>query len=198
MNIFGYIFLSSSDPDGSAQRKSLLGSGVAKNNIFWEKGDSEKGRPIFNEMVKCLSNGDRVVIAGIEYLGQSYREIVDCLTYLIKEKGVHLTVLDMPLLSSTTAHGAMDSFVSEVMLELLTYLTRKERSIRQERQAEGIAAAKDRGVRFGKPALERPQGYETLRDMWVAGGLSSRAAARQLNVSHQTFLKWAKSEQATQ
>lgn len=198
MNIFGYIFCSFNDADGSAQCDALLKSGVTEENIFREAGDSNKEKPAFREMLARVNSGDRVVIAGIEYLGQSYREIVDCLTHLIKEKGVHLTVLDMPLLSSTTAHGAMDSFVSEVMLELLTYLTRKERSIRQERQAEGIAAAKDRGVRFGKPALERPQGYETLRDMWAAGGLSSRAAARQLNVSHQTFLKWAKSEQATQ
>lgn len=194
MNIFGYIFLSSNDPDGSKQRDALLKSGVSEANLYWEQSDSGKEKPAFKKMVGCLNNGDRVVIAGIEYLGQSYREIVDCLTFLIKEKGVHLTVLDMPLLSSTTAHGAMDGLVSEVMLELLTYLTRKERNIRQERQAEGIAAAKGRGVRFGKPALERPQGYETIRDMWAAGGLSSRAAARQLNVSHQTFLKWAKSE----
>lgn len=195
MNLYGYICLPSAAMDKSAQLNALCASGVSEGNILVDTGiEQGKERPAFQKLIERMESGDRVVITGIESLGQSYNEIVDCLTFLIKEKHINVTVLDMPLLSSATSHGAMDGLVSEIMLELLTYLTQKERSIRREKQADGISAAKARGVRFGKPALERPEGYETIREMWESGDLSARTAARQLNVSHQTFLKWAKSE----
>ena len=198
MNTYGYICLSPNAPDELTQREALLSSGLSEDNIYLEDLTESAGkRPAYARMLDHMESGDRVVITGIECLGRTYGEIVGSLTYLIREKGVHITVLDMPLLNSVSEYGAMEGFASEVMLELLTYLTQKERNIRRERQAEGITAAKSRGVRFGKPGLEIPEGYETIREMWKAGDLSARAAAHQLSVSHQTFLKWAKSEPRT-
>ena len=195
MSTYGYISLLPNAPNEATQREALLNSGLSEESIYLEEPSGSTGkRSAYKRMLKRLKSGDRLTIAGIECMGSSYSEIVSRLTVLIREKGVNITVLDMPLLSSTANHRAMDGFVSEVMLELLTYLTQKEREIRRERQAEGIAKAKARGVRFGKPALERPEGYNTIREMWASGDLSARVAARQLEVSHQTFLKWVKSE----
>ena len=191
MSTYGYISLLSNAPNEATQREALLNSGLSEESIYLEEPTGSTGkRPVYERMLERLKSGDRLAVAGIECMGSSYSEIVSRLTVLIREKGVNITVLDMPLLSSTADHRVMDGFVSEVMLELLTYLTQKEHEIRQERQADGIAKAKARGVRFGKPALERPEGYNTIREMWAAGDLSARVAARQLEVSHQTFLKW--------
>lgn len=193
MSTYGYISLLPNAPNEATQREALLNSGLSEESIYLEEPSGRTGkRPVYERMLERLKSGDRLAVAGIECMGSSYSEIVSRLTVLIREKGVNITVLDMPLLSSTADHRVMDGFVSEVMLELLTYLTQKEHEIRQERQADGIAKA--RGVRFGKPALERPEGYNTIREMWASGDLSARVAARQLEVSHQTFLKWVKSE----
>ena len=195
MSTYGYISLSPNAPNEVAQREALLNSGLSEESIYLEEPSGSTGkRPVYERMLERLKSGDRLAVAGIECMGSSYSEIVSRLTVLIRENGVNITVLDMPLLSSTADHRVMDGFVSEVMLELLTYLTQKEHEIRRERQADGIAKAKARGVRFGKPALERPEGYNTIREMWAAGNLSARVAARQLEVSHQTFLKWVKNE----
>ena len=195
MSTYGYISLSPNAPNEVTQREALLNSGLSEERIYLEEPSGSTGkRPVYERMLERLKSGDRLAVAGIECMGSSYSEIVSRLTVLIREKGVNITVLDMPLLSSTANHRAMDGFVSEVMLELLTYLTQKEHEIRRERQADGISKAKARGVRFGKPALERPEGYNTIREMWASGDLSARVAARQLEVSHQTFLKWVKNE----
>ena len=195
MSTYGYISLSPNAPNEVTQREALLNSGLSEESIYLEEPTESAGkRSAYERLLERLKSGDRLAVAGIECMGSSYSEIVSRLTVLIREKGVNITVLDMPLLSSTANHRAMDGFVSEVMLELLTYLTQKEHEIRRERQADGIAKAKARGVRFGKPALERPEGYNTIREMWAAGDLSARVAARQLEVSPQTFLKWVKSE----
>ena len=141
-----------------------------------------------------LRPGDVLAVKSIDRLGRNYDEVWEQWRLLTKEKQVDIVVLDMPLLDTRKGRNLIGTLISDIVLQLLSYVAQTEREFIHQRQAEGIAAAKARGVKFGRKPKERPAEYEHLRDEWRAGRISARAAARQLGVAHRTFMKWVEQE----
>lgn len=124
-------------------------------------------------------------------MGRNYDEILEQWRYLTKERRIAIVVLDMPLLNTGDGKDLTGELISDIVLQLLSYVAQTEREFIHQRQAEGIAAAKARGVRFGRKPMERPERYEALKEEWRAQKITARAAARQLGINHTTFLRWA-------
>ena len=111
---------------------------------------------------------------------------------ITKQKQADIIVLDMPLLDTRQGRDLTGALISDIVLQLLSHVAQTEREFIRQRQAEGIEAARAKGIRFGRPRLDRPQAFEALRVQWMQGNISSRKAAAQLGISYQTFLRWAK------
>lgn len=135
-----------------------------------------------------------LVVKSIDRLGRNYDEILGQWRLLTKQRSIDIVVLDMPLLDtrSTSGHGVTGKLIADIVLELLSYVAHVERDNIRQRQAEGIAAARARGVKLGRPALAVPEEFDAVHRMWEDGSLNSRQAAESLGVSHTTFLKWVK------
>lgn len=165
-----------------------------QKNIYMDKQSGKDfDRPRYKRLVKKLHPGDLLVIQSIDRLGRNYGEILEQWRVITKEKRVDIVVLDMPLLD-TRARGQdlTGTFIADLVLQILSYVAQTEREMIRKRQAEGIAAAKARGVKFGRRPLPLPESYEDVRQKWESGQLSARAAAIALGVSHSTFLKWTR------
>lgn len=153
-------------------------------------------RPGYQSLLERLQPGDVLVVKSIDRLGRNYDEILGQWRLLTKQRSIDIVVLDMPLLDtrSTSGHGVTGKLIADIVLELLSYVAHVERDNIRQRQAEGIAAARARGVRLGRPALAVPEEFDAVHRKWKDGCLNSRQAAESLGVSHTTFLKWAKQQ----
>ena len=141
--------------------------------------------------VKC---GDVLVVKSIDRLGRNYDEILEQWRLITKEKQVTIVVLDMPLLDTRQNRDLTGTLIADIVLQLLSYVAQTEREFIRQRQAEGIAAAKLQGVQFGRRPMERPAQYEQLKEQWRNQEISARGAARQLGITHRTFLRWVREE----
>ena len=169
--------------------------GIAEKNLVIDKQSGKDfARPGYRRLLRKLKPNDTLVIKSIDRLGRNYDEVLEQWRLLTKEKQVDIVVLDMPLLDTRKGRDLIGTLISDIVLQLLSYVAQTEREFIHQRQAEGIAAAKARGVKFGRKPKERPAEYEHLRDEWRAGRISARAAARQLGVAHRTFMKWVEQE----
>lgn len=152
-------------------------------------------RPEYQRLVRRLEQGDVLVVKSIDRLGRNYSEILAQWDRLARSQGVQVVVLDMPLLDTRqTARDLTGTFIADVVLQLLSYVAQVGRENIRQRQAEGIAAAKARGVRFGRPKKARPRAYAVLRRRVAAGELSHGEAAARLGVCRSTFEKWLKQD----
>ena len=194
--VFGYARVSARDQNLARQMDALRAFPVRSANIYADKSSGKNfDRPQYRALVRRLRMGDVVVVKSIDRLGRNYAEILEEWRYITKKKGVFIVVLDMPLLDTRTQRGDITGvFLCDVVLQLLSYVAQIERENIHQRQAEGIAAAKARGVRFGRPALERPADYEKTKQAFEGGALTRKQAAALLNVSESTFSRWSKSD----
>lgn len=191
---YGYIRVSSRDQNEDRQLIAMREAGVPDKNIYMDKQSGKNfDRKGYQRMLKKLKPEDTFFVKSIDRLGRNYEEILEQWRIITKEKRVAIVVLDMPLLDTRQGHDLTGTLIADIVLELLSYVAQTEREFIRRRQAEGIAAAKERGVRFGRQAMEPPPEYEEVYAAWCGGNLSARAAARSLSISHQTFLKWANS-----
>ena len=166
--------------------------GVAQTRIFLDKQSGRDfNRPAYRRLLSTLREGDTLVIKSIDRLGRNYEDILDQWRIITKEKKAAIVVLDMPLLDTRQNRNLTGTLIADIVLQLLSYVAQTEREFIHQRQAEGIAAARQRGVRFGPPRKERPSNYEACLAAWQAGAISAREAARRLQVAHKTFLRWA-------
>ena len=170
------------------QRAAMRDSGVSDAKIFV---DTTKSRPEYRALLKAVKKGDRIVLPELEALGATMQEILEQWQFLTEKKGVCLTILDMPALCTATGRGALDSLVSEIMTETLSYLIQKQKKLRHEQQIRGIQAAKSRGVRCGRAPREIPDNFEAVYAKWELGAISANQAAKALGVANRTFKKWA-------
>ena len=190
---YGYIRVSSKDQNEERQRVAMLEAGVQDKHIFMDKQSGKNfERPGYKSVLRKLRPDDTLIIKSIDRLGRNYHEILEQWRIITKEKKAAIVVLDMPLLDTRQGRDLTGTLIADIVLQLLSYVAQTEREFIRQRQAEGIAAAKANGVRFGRKPLARPPEFEQICSDWYAGQLSSRAAAKQLNVSQQTFLNWAK------
>ncbi len=196
--MYAYIRISSKDQNEARQRIAMREHGVPEKCIYM---DSQSGkdfnRPGYQRMVNRIREGDTLVIKSIDRLGRNYEQILEQWRYLTREKKVGITVLDMPLLDIRVGENENDltgTLISDIVLELLSYVAETERAFIRQRQAEGIAAAIERGVRFGREAMVRPPECDNYIERYRRKEISARRAAKELGISHTTFLKWEKIE----
>lgn len=193
--VCGYIRVSIRDQNEEWQVIAMREFGVPEKNMVIDKQSGKNfARPGCRRLVKKLKPADTFVIKSIDRLGRNYDDVLEQWRLLTKEKQVDIVMLDMPLLDTRKGRDLIGTLISDIVLQLLSYVAQTEREFIHQRQAEGIAAAKARGVKFGRKPKERPAEYEHLRDEWRAGRISARAAARQLGVAHRTFMKWVEQE----
>ena len=192
-NIYGYIRVSTKEQNEDRQRIALANFPVPKDNIFMDKlSGKDFNRPQYRKLIRKLRPGDSMVIKSIDRLGRNYEEILNQWRIITKDKHADIVVLDMPLLD--TRHTGKDltgTFVADLVLQILSYVAQTERENIKQRQKEGIAAAKLRGVRFGRPRKPFQVNFDSLRAAWNKGDISSRQAAAQLGIAQDTFLRWA-------
>ena len=188
---YGYIRVSSKDQNEERQRIAMHEAGVTDSHIFMDK-QSGKGfeRPGYKRVLRKLKPDDTLIIKSIDRLGRNYEEILEQWRVITKEKHAAIVVLDMPLLDTRQGRDLTGTLIADIVLQPLSYVAQTEREFIRQRQAEGIAAAKAHGVRFGRKPMERLAELETIARLWEAEKISARAASNQLGVSHKTFLKW--------
>lgn len=191
--IYGYVRVSTKDQNEARQLLAMDAFGVASKNIIVEKQSGKDfERPKYKWLIRHIKKDDTLVIKSIDRLGRNYEEIIEQWRILTKEKHVAIVVLDMPLLDTRQGRDLTGTLIADIVLQLLSYVAQKEREYIKQRQVEGIAAAKARGIRFGPKPMDKPENYNACLIGWKSGIISAREAARQLKVSHKTFLKWAK------
>ena len=189
--VYGYMRVSSKEQNEDRQRIALLDFGVHEADIYLDKQSGKDfQRPAYKLVIKRLKPDDTLVIKSIDRLGRNYDEILEQWRVITKEKKAAIVVLDMPLLDTRQGRDLTGTLISDIVLQLLSYVAQTEREFIRQRQAEGIAAAKARGVHFGRQPKERPEEFDQLREMWSNGRISARKAANQLGIAHKTFLKW--------
>ena len=196
--IYGYIRVSSKDQCEERQIIALRDFGVDEENIYLDKmSGKDFNRPQYKKLVRKVKSGDVIVIKSIDRLGRNYDEIQQQWRNLTKDKAVDIVVIDMPLLDTRAKNKDLTgTFIADLVLQILSYVAQTERDNIKQRQSEGIKAAKDRGVRFGRPVKQIPDNYEIIKKQWQEKEISSREAAMILNVSQATFLNWTRKKGA--
>ena len=191
---YGYIRVSSKEQNEDRQLIALRDFGVTDNHIFIDKQSGKNfDRPQYKRLIKRLKPDDILVIKSIDRLGRNFFEILEQWKMITTDKQAAIVILDMPILDTRKQKNDLTSqLISSLVLQLLSYIAQTEREFIHQRQAEGIAAAKARGVRFGRFPMIRPVQFDSVRESWKQGKISARTAARQLNISHSTFLRWVK------
>mgnify|MGYP002524354954 CR=1 FL=1 len=190
---YGYIRVSTREQSEKRQLIAMQEFGISENRIYMDKQSGKDfDRKNYKKMVRKLKKDDTLVVKSIDRLGRNYDEILEQWRMITKEKQVDIVVLDMPLLDTKQSRDLTGTLIADIVLQLLSYVAQTEREFIHQRQAEGIAAAKRNGVKFGRKPMERPNGFEVLKAQWLHGELSARVAARQLGITHSTFLRWVK------
>lgn len=190
MNVYGYIRVSSKDQNEDRQVIAMREAKVLPKNIFMDKQSGKDFlRPQYKKMVKKLKKGDLLYIKSIDRLGRNYDEILKQWRFLIKDKGIDIVVLDMPLLDTRQGKDLMGTFISDVVLQLLSFVAENERTNIRQRQAEGIAAAKARGVHMERPVKEISENFPEIVKQWESGQLPIRQVVKQLQMSEATFYR---------
>ena len=190
---YGYIRVSSRDQNEARQVAAMREFGVAEDHMVVEKlSGKDFQRPRYQALVRRLVPGDVLVVKSIDRLGRNYGEILEQWAHLTKTLGAAIVVLDIPLLDTREGRDLTGRLIADIVLQLLSYVAETERENIRRRQAGGIAAAKERGIRFGRRPMDMPPGFEQLAGLWRQGAISSRDASRRLGISYQTFLRRAK------
>ena len=189
MNIvYGYIRVSSFDQNEGRQLIALRGKGVADNHIFIDKQSGKDfERPEYKKLVKKLKTGDLLYILSIDRLGRDYKEIQRQWQVLTKEIGIDICVLDMPLLDTRQGKDLMGTFIADLVLQVLSFVAENERTSIRKRQAEGIAAAKARGVKFGRPPRPLPDNFREVCRAWRGKKITLLQAASACGMPKGTF-----------
>lgn len=186
--IYGYVRVSTREQNEDRQVIALREYGVAEGNIFIDKQSGKDfARPKYRKLCKKLRRDDLLYVKSIDRLGRNYEEIQQQWRELTKVKGVDICVLDMPLLDTRRGKDLMGTFLSDIVLQVLSFVAENERDAIRQRQAEGIAAAKARGVRFGRPLRPLPENFPECVAKWQRGELTGIAAARACGMALSTF-----------
>lgn len=187
-HIYGYIRVSTREQNEDRQLVALQNLNIPAGQIYMDKQSGKDfNRPMYRKLLRRLKKGDLLYIKSIDRLGRNYEEILTQWRVLTKEKQVDIVVLDMPLLDTRRGKDLMGTFLSDIVLQILSFVAENERSNIRQRQAEGIAAAKARGVRFGRPPLPLPDNFSEVYQRWKDGELTGTAAAKACGMPLSTF-----------
>ena len=188
INIYGYMRVSSKEQNEDRQKIALTEMGVPENNIYMDKQSGKDfERTQYKRLLRKLNENSVLYIKSIDRLGRNYGELNEQWRIITKEKKADIVVIDMPLLDTRREKNLLGTFISDVDLALLSYVAENERTNIKQRQAEGIAAAKARGVKFGRPPLPIPENFYQMHKDWRAGKITIEEAAKACNMCPKTF-----------
>ena len=194
---YAYIRVSTRDQNEDRQLAALTNLGISEVNLFLDKQSGKDfNRPAYRKLIKKLKPGDLLIIKSIDRLGRNYEEILEQWRHITKEIQADIRVLDMPLLDTSVYQDLTGTLIADIVLQLLSYVAQTERENIRQRQAEGIAAAKARGVKFGRDPIELPEDFPMYAELWLEGKVSSRWAGRELGISYRTFQRRARAFEA--
>lgn len=193
VNAYGYVRVSTKDQNEDRQLVVMQELNIPEKNIYIDKlSGKDFNRPMYQRMLKKLKQDDLLYIKSIDRLGRNYEEILEQWRILTKEKKIDIVVLDMPLLDTRRGKDLMGTFLSDIVLQVLSFVAENERTNIKQRQAEGIAVAKAKGIRFGRPPKPLPDNFHTTYQKWKAGEITGVVAASACNMPMSTFLYRAK------
>ena len=191
--IYGYIRVSTKEQNVDRQCIAMQEFGVPEDHVYIDKQSGKDfDRPAYRELVAVLKPGDTLAIKSIDRLGRNYDEMIEEWRNLTKNKGIQIAVLDMPFLNALQTCDMLGKLIADIMLYIMSYFAQMEREMILQRQSEGIAAAKLRGVQFGRKPMEPPAEFERYRRQWSHGKISANQAAKRLGIGRNTFLRWAR------
>ena len=198
-NIYGYIRVSSRDQNEERQLIAMKEMGVPEENIYCDKQSGKDfNRPQYKRMIRKLKENDLLYIKSIDRLGRNYEEILEQRKVITKDKKADVFVIDMPLLDTRRDKDLLGTFIADLVLTLLSYISENERSTIKQRQAEGIAAAKERGVKFGRPPMPLPENFHEVYQRWRKKEIPVKVAAAECGMPQSTFFdKAIRYEKAT-
>ncbi|QNM10041.1 recombinase family protein [Wansuia hejianensis] len=187
-NVFGYIRVSSTDQNEERQLVAMKERNVPGKNLFMDKQSGKDfERPSYKKMIRRLKPGDLLYILSIDRLGRNYMEIQEQWRILTREKKIDICVLDMPLLDTRSGKDLMGTFIADLVLQILSFVAQNERENIRRRQAEGIAAAQARGVRFGRPPRPLPPNFCAVHKAWRGKKITLQQAAKACEMPPGTF-----------
>ena len=190
MSTYGYVRVSSIEQNEARQLVEMERVGVQKRYIYKDKQSGKDfKRPNYLKMVKRLKKGDLVYVLSIDRLGRNYEEIQAQWRYLVREKEVDIAVIDMPLLDTRNGKDLMGTFLADIVLQVLSFVAQNERENIRKRQAQGIAAAKAKGVRFGRESIAMPKNFGAVVKRWESGEIKIDEALRQTKLKESTFYR---------
>ena len=188
--VYGYIRVSTKEQNEDRQRISMEEAGVPERNVYMDKQSGKDfNRPQYRKLLRKLKKDDLLYIKSIDRLGRNYEEILQQWRYLTKDKGIDIVVLDMPLMDTRRGKNLMGTFLSDIVLQVLSFVAENERTNIRQRQAEGIAAAKARGVRFGRPEKEIPADFGEIVAAWERKQLPISEVLTRCDMSEATFYR---------
>jgi DNA invertase Pin-like site-specific DNA recombinase len=186
--VYGYIRVSTREQNEDRQLIALESLSIPAKNIYMDKQSGKDfERPQYKKLVRKLKKDDLLYVKSIDRLGRNYDEILEQWRVLTKDKGIDIVVIDMPLLDTRRGKDLMGTFLSDIVLQVLSFVAENERTNIRQRQAEGIAAAKARGVRFGRPPAPLPENFHTVYQQWKNGKITGLTAAKLLEMPMSTF-----------
>lgn len=189
-NIYGYVRVSSTDQNEDRQLLAMQSRDVPKRNIYTDKQSGKDfNRPQYRNLLKRLKRGDLLYVLSIDRLGRNYEDILAQWRVLTKEIGIDICVLDMPLLDTRNGKDLMGTFIADLVLQILSFVAQNERENIRKRQAQGIAAAKAKGVKFGRPEIAVPEDFGQIVKAWERGQTPLSAVLKQCGMSEATFYR---------
>ena len=190
MKVYGYCRVSSIDQNEDRQLTAMNDVNVPQENIFIDKQSGKDfNRPAYKTLVKKMKAGDLLYILSIDRLGRNYQEIQNQWRILTKEKGVDIAVIDMPILDTRNGKDLMGTFLADIVLQILSFVAQNERENIRKRQAEGIAAAKAKGIHLGRPIKNAPENFGLLVKQWEKNQISLAQMLTECGMSRATFYK---------
>lgn len=188
--IYGYIRVSSTDQNEERQVMALKEAGVEEKQMFLDKQSGKDfKRPAYEQLLQKLRTGDLLYVLSIDRLGRDYEEIQRQWRILTKEIGIDICILDMPLLDTRNGRDLMGTFIADLVLQILSFVAQSERENIRKRQEQGIAAAKERGVQFGRPKIEGPPDFSEIVQDWEGKRITTKEAIFKSNMSRSTFYR---------
>lgn len=191
-NVYGYVRVSTKEQNEDRQLIAMSEVKVPGKNIYMDKQSGKDfERPMYKRLVKKLKKEDLLYVVSIDRLGRNYEEILEQWRVLTKEKKIDIVVLDMPLLDTRRGKDLMGTFLSDIVLQVLSFVAENERKNIKQRQKEGIEAAKLRGVQFGRPQKPMPENFDQIYSRWLAKEITGEEAAKFCNIAMATFYRRA-------
>ncbi len=188
MTIYGYVRVSTKEQNEDRQLAALAPFEIPDGNLYMDKlSGKDFKRPAYRKLVRRLKPDDVLIVKSIDRLGRNYKEIMEQWRIITKEKRADIKVIDTPLLDTTYCKDLLGTFIADLVLAVMSYSAQMERENIRQRQAEGIAAAKARGVQFGRPRLEMPENFEEQYSLWMNGEINIHEFAKRCGISRSTL-----------